>query len=596
MERVIYRVFLFMLLMAFIVPVHSEARVKKVKVKISDVEFRGNRAYTDRKLCQIIISRKSSLLKRRWFYEKNAEEDRERLAGFYSGNGYLDVQVYYRKKERIKKNGKKYARIEFEIREGPLYNTGDLIISGNEHFDEKRLRALCIIMPEKPFMKRSLTAAVASIIGLYAENGYIEADIKTDLDVDPVNNTVNIYIDINEHTRFLYGKTGIQGMVKTHPRVIKRDITWKEGDIINSSELIRVKENIYMTGLFDNVRISPVDPHDGAYNVKDMDITVLEKLSVEFGLSIGYDTIEEFWQQAEIYNRNFRGSGIKYGILAKRSEIRRRAELSMTEHRLWGSRWRGDMNIFSGISFEPGYTLRGNGGKVIIGRDFNGVLSLIFSYRAENDKYSDLKIIFNEVTESWRNDFSASTIYDTRDDLFNTLQGIYLEQTNEYSITERDVMTMIFRARKYIPVSGRISLATAGDLSFIISEAGIEDINPGQRLYAGGPNSVRGFKYNMIGPASEEGAPLGGKVRFVWNIAEFRLMFTKYAGVAVFYDMGNIWEDYKKVNLLSLRSSPGAGVRIVTPLGVFRLEYAVNTNPEKKEEKDVMYFGAGLAF
>ncbi|MFH1416108.1 MAG: outer membrane protein assembly factor BamA [Elusimicrobiota bacterium] len=564
--------------------------------KIIRTAFRGNKKFSDSSISRLVITRKSGLIKKRFFYENNTEEDLKRIRSFYLKNGYLDIKASY-DLDISKRKGKELASITFLINEGEIYNTGDLKVTGNEYYTEQELKDNYRIEKGKPFSKQKLDNSVASLLAFYANNGFIDTDIQTDLKVDSEARKVDISVMITENARYRIGATVISGISKTRPYIVERELLYSKGDIINASKLLDTRKNLFLTGLFNNIQVRPVTPSTGHDDTKDIQVDLNENMSVEFGLSVGYDTIEKFWQQAELYNYNFRGKAQKYGIMVRRSELRDHAELSFSEPRMWGSMWRGDLNLFTRAGYEPGYTLYNNGGKLSAGRDFRKMLKLVLSYKIESSRYTDLKIYYEPSQQiQWRHEFAVTTTYDTRDDIFNTSDGILLEQSNEYSITDKDLLRMIFRGRRFIHLSEKLIFATAAEFSIIISKADIDAINPAQRFYTGGPNSIRGFGYNKVGPLNESGAPLGGKVKFVWNIAELRMRLTKIAAVNFFADAGNIWRSIDRTDLSALRFSPGLGTMAVTPIGVLRIEYAFNVAPEPGEDKGLLFFGAGLAF
>jgi outer membrane protein assembly factor BamA len=126
-------------------------------------------------------------------------------------------------------------------------------------------------------------------------------------------------------------------------------------------------------------------------------------------------------------------------------------------------------------------------------------------------------------------------------------------------------------------------------------------VPPEQRFYAGGPNSVRGYRRNELGPrvyvtsdtlppnlrvqgsdtlyADLFTAPTGGNSAFVLN-AELRLpspVFVNRMRIGLFVDVGQVWERQRElVSFHSVRVTPGIGLRFATPLGPVRLDVAYN--------------------
>ena len=132
-------------------------------------------------------------------------------------------------------------------------------------------------------------------------------------------------------------------------------------------------------------------------------------------------------------------------------------------------------------------------------------------------------------------------------------------------------------------------------------------VPPDQRFYAGGPNSVRGFARNELGPRvyvsdSVEGSgtstvyknirasPTGGNTVFTANL-ELRVpspIFPDRVRLGLFVDVGQVWERGDTGTTVSgLRVTPGLGLRFITPLGPVRLDAAYDGYPQ---EPGPLYF------
>jgi outer membrane protein insertion porin family len=117
----------------------------------------------------------------------------------------------------------------------------------------------------------------------------------------------------------------------------------------------------------------------------------------------------------------------------------------------------------------------------------------------------------------------------------------------------------------------------------------VQFVPPEQRFYGGGPNSVRGYGRNGLGPQVYvtdstmvngalvvRAAPTGGTATFVLN-TELRFatpLFPDRMRVAVFVDVGQVWERGGQVT--GVRVTPGAGLRFATLLGPVRVDAAYN--------------------
>ncbi len=137
--------------------------------------------------------------------------------------------------------------------------------------------------------------------------------------------------------------------------------------------------------------------------------------------------------------------------------------------------------------------------------------------------------------------------------------------------------------------------------------AGLEErfVPPEERFYSGGANSVRGFSQNELGPfvrVIEEGegndvvevpnaeggvdslvgrlrtSPSGGEALLLANV-EYRFLLSRRLTGALFVDAGQVFEREGEEGGAALRITPGAGLRLASPIGPIRLDIGFNPYP-----------------
>jgi translocation and assembly module TamA len=120
------------------------------------------------------------------------------------------------------------------------------------------------------------------------------------------------------------------------------------------------------------------------------------------------------------------------------------------------------------------------------------------------------------------------------------------------------------------------------------------DLPPDQRFYGGGSNSVRGFRYQSIGPRFPSGNPSGGTGIDAGTV-EYRQRIAKHFGAALFVDVGSVSGDGHP---LQGRPSVGAGigVRYYTPIGPIRADIAVPVTLLPGGDAFEIYIGLGQVF
>jgi translocation and assembly module TamA len=124
--------------------------------------------------------------------------------------------------------------------------------------------------------------------------------------------------------------------------------------------------------------------------------------------------------------------------------------------------------------------------------------------------------------------------------------------------------------------------------------AGQFSLPPDQRFYGGGSATVRGYRYQSIGPAFADGTPAGGTT-VAAATAEFRQRIGRSYGAAVFIDTGQVTTNRSPFNG-TWSVGFGAGLRYYTALGPIRVDVAVPVNRPAGADPFQLYIGLGQAF
>ncbi len=140
------------------------------------------------------------------------------------------------------------------------------------------------------------------------------------------------------------------------------------------------------------------------------------------------------------------------------------------------------------------------------------------------------------------------------------------------------------------------SVLAARALAGLAQGAGEFSLPPDQRFYGGGSGTIRGFRYQGVGPVfPKTTTPIGGSAIIAGSL-EFRQRFGNHWGAAVFTDAGQVSASLKPLPSV-LRVGIGAGIRYYTPIGPIRVDFAV---PAKRyspyDDPYEIYVGLGQAF
>ncbi|MBN1211991.1 MAG: outer membrane protein assembly factor BamA [candidate division Zixibacteria bacterium] len=569
------------------------------RYKIDQVTFEGNRTFPDSRLQGLMLSRPSAFLRSSYFFEQVFLDDIENIEIFYQQNGYLEVALT----DTVLSFDTVHHTVDIhlQIDEGELTHLEGLTVFGNTVFEDSILLKKVRMVPGDAFQRNLIQESMLAMLSLYAENGYLDAAIKPEIKINSEAHLAMVDFVITERYRCTVSEIIIEGNQKTRPSVIKRELSFQPGEVVRYSRLMASQRQLYLTGLFESVFLQPRPTRQEDSARRDIIIDIKENLSSEYNLSVGYGSVDKARASMEVFTRNLAGTARKIGSTLKASFIRRGVEASFTEPWTFGTRWKTDINLLFEFMEEPGYDLSRIGGRLTVGRNFGKNTNAALTYRFEEGKLrhvevTDIPVDYDPRVRSLILTFN----YDTRDNLFNPNRGTYIEWTNEMAgafLSGGNTFARSDLRLKWFKTLDRETIfGSALDVGWMDYFGSSSDIPLSERFYTGGPNSLRGFQYQKVGPLQDNDIPLGGNFKVVWNLAEIRHTVYKMFGVVGFVEFGNIWSRMNDFNLKDFRPDAGAGLRLNTPLGILRLDFGVNLDRRAYEPRTRIYFNMGHAF
>jgi outer membrane protein insertion porin family len=573
--------------------------------RVGTVTFIGNRTFPASRLRNILLTQPWRFWAPNRYFPEVLNQDLETLRSFYEQHGYLQARVLdARVREEPEKN---VVHIEIEIAEGPLTTVGGVSISGNRLLSSERLSGQLDIRIGEPFQPPVVREDTLDLMRQYADEGYLETDVRPDIRIRPDENQAFIEFAITESEQFRIDRIRLEGMEKTRERIIQRELSFRPGEIVRYSALLESQRRLFRTGLFQSVFISPVAPESAAPGRRDILVEVQETRSIEINASVGYSTIGKLGASLEVRDTNIAGTALKAGLAGSADFQKRSVGASFTEPRLFGTWIQTDLDLRFEQLLEPSYDLLRGIANLEFGRELGERSRASLAYQYEKAAISDARISPLPVDlDSDLHSLIVSYLIDTRNDLVSPTRGFYVEWRNalgeDIPLFSREVFTFnpYFRttatARGFFPLTPSTVLATAlsgGWITHLVEE---EMFPLNLRFYTGGPNSLRSFGYQQVGPQDPSGIPLGGTLSLVWNVLEVRQTIYKILGGVLFLDAGGVWARPSEFRFGDVRLGLGAGLRLNTPIGVIRLDGALKIRPREGESPGAVYLSVGQAF
>ena len=197
---------------------------------------------------------------------------------------------------------------------------------------------------------------------------------------------------------------------------------------------------------------------------------------------------------------------------------------------------------------------------------------------------------------------SPSYVYDSRDNFLNPSQGWrHVLGFDVAGLGGLKFTRSRYQITHYHTLLGKLVGAANARVNFAEGYGG-DTLPAFERYFMGGPNSLRGFTIQDLGPKNSNGQPVGGSKALILNL-ELQYPFTKSIRGFVFYDRGNVYGSghttattATNFDLAAMRHSIGAGFRFISPFGPMGFAYGVKLDPRTGEEIGQFHFSAGSAF
>jgi len=269
---------------------------KKQKVKINQITFEGNQAFSSSKLKGYLGKTKErkfyNIFGSKKFKQDQYEEDKQGLIAKMQGKGYRDAEIL---SDSVWKHDDKTVNIKIKIYEGHKYYFGNITYAGNARYPASSLDKILRIKKGDVFSEEELgkrlnggTPDGSDINSLYLDDGYLTFNSEA-VQTRIYNDTIDLNIRIYEGAQYTINRVMVKGNEVTNDRVVLRELATKPGQKFSKALIVRSTRQITQLGNFDEQKIDPkptnINPNDGTV---DIIYNVVEKPSDQIELSGGF--------------------------------------------------------------------------------------------------------------------------------------------------------------------------------------------------------------------------------------------------------------------------------------------------------------------
>ena len=580
--------------------------VRGQRTRHRSIEFAGNMAIATDDLRRAVPEQSPG--SRYWLEPSLLEPP---IAALVHNRGYLGARV-----EAMRTITEDRATVTVHVDEGRAFTVGALSISGTALLGEPAAREGFGLAPGAPFSNQALASALASLRTAYLRAGYLEAEVESSEMIRQDLGIVDVSLLVKEGRSSVLREIRVAGREETSAKLVARALGITAGGTVDPIALDQGQQRLYDTGIFRTVDIA-VRQQDGAAHSVDAVVTLEERARyrLRYGVQFGPTTIESITTESnsaepgatiDLQRRNLFGLGIVLGGGGVWSAEQYRVRTTASAATFLGR------PVSTTLTLEHANQDRvSDDGLQVIDRTAAAVLEQRWRFGRERR----IEIAYGFNLDNRRVELTATTAealplrgrfaglnttftYDTRDNRLNPRRGMFHSSRIEGSagLWLSDVAFGRYQVQQYtfFPV-GRLTLASG--VRFGSLDVDNEKEPAAMLLYfkTGGGSSVRGYESDTLTPAYALGMPVGGKVLLVLN-EEVRVPLTRRFGIVGFFDAGNTFTGLDTINFSGLKVGVGSGVRVDTPVAVFRFDVGMPLPRPADSPRARWYVSIGQAF
>jgi len=587
----------------------SEGEVAKIR----GINIVGAQAFSESELVGLFVLRTPGWLT--WYtkHDRYAREklsaDLETLRSYYQNRGYLDFAIESTQVSITPDRHDIYITVN--INEGERYTVSDVQLSGQTPVSREELEKLVQLKSGDVFSREKLAASTKAIGERLGNDGYAFANANAIPNVDKEKRTVAFNIVIDPGRRVYVRRIDVAGNSKTRDEVVRREMRQLEGAFYDASKIQLSRRRIERTGYFSETTVE-TQPVEGSPDQVDVVYTVKERPTGALLLGVGFSSVERFAVSTSIRQSNAFGTGKFISANINSGRVNTVYALSYNDPYYTVDGVSQGFDVYKrktdASSLAVGaYTTDAIGGGIKFGYPVSEISSVDVGVNLESvtlTTFQNSPLRYLDFVNQFGSDyqygaFTAGWQRDTRDSVISPNQGGFTRLSAEIAGGDLKYYRLNFQQSYYFRLTRIYTLLLRGDVGYAAGLGG-RPVPFFKAYYAGGPDSVRGYRAFSLGPRDAEGNSTGGNTKVI-GAAEF--LFPMPGATAeqslrlgAFIDFGQVYAPDTPIRLGDLRYSGGFALNWLSPFGPLRLSIANPLNRKDEDQVQRLQFTFGTGF
>jgi outer membrane protein assembly complex protein YaeT len=533
----------------------------------------------------------------RWFSNQFFEKGGAAVQAYYRKRGWKNALV---ETSTVVVAEKRVVEISMTIVEGTRFWLRGLQIESEVPLQDEKTRDLLDSYVDKPYRERIPPDLGVMLAYAFRVQGYPFCEVELDETIDEETGSVLVRYHVTPGPLGTIRSIEPTGNKKTTDRLVLKVASLREDRRYNQKDVDQATLRLGRTRVYQTAQITP-QRMEGTPEDVHLDIHVEEAHTKELSTMAGWGSYEKLRGSLNVTHRNLfhRAHQLSTGGMMSMKSERLYSDYSVPY--IFGLNLSESIGAFWTHREEPAFERREYGMKEGLTLDIGSKAYLRGGYEF---RLSDVYNISSAEVQEEEGDaqislISLGALYDNRDSPVLTFSGFLLNGNLEWGDqawgSQVDFLRPTMQSSAFWNPHDRWVFAGSLRLGTEIRVQGGDRIPIQERFFAGGQDTVRGFREGEVGPRDEDGVPIGGERLVIANM-EARYRLWKELEVAGFVDVGQVAIDLEKDYENNWQGGYGLGLRYRTPIGPLRMDWAKGVNRTQYDPSSRFYFSIGYPF
>jgi outer membrane protein insertion porin family len=581
--------------------------------KIKEMRVVGSKAFDESKLLDQFDQGTGNWLS--WYTKSDRysrtklNADLETLRAWYLARGYLEFRIDSTQ-VAISPN-KQDISITINVTEGDRFVVSEVAMEGYYLGKDDEFKSLIEIQAGKAYNADEVTRTTKAFNEYFGNFGFAFARTDVRPEIDRTTNRVKLVLVADPARRAYVRRINIAGNNRTRDQIVRREFRQTESSWYDGEKIRLSRDRVNRLGYFKDVEIDTQEVPSTQDQV-DLNVNVVEKPTGMLTLGAGFSSAEKVTLSFGIQQDNVFGSGHNLGLQVSTSKFNQYYVLNTTDPYFTEDGVSRTFEFYHRSSkpyVEQGgnYRMITSGLGVRFGLPFSELDRIFVGTAAERTELvpgTNMLGVHAHLCQmgcmAQNVPVTAGWARDSRDSYLNPNNGKFIRFNSELgAFGDARYAKFGGQYQQYVALTKQYTFAFNADL-------GLGKGLNGQALpfyknyYSGGLGSVRGFEQGTLGPRDITGPVIGGAKKVTVN-TEFLLPFPgagndRSLRLYGFYDMGNVYGEFEKIDIAQLRSAYGVGLSWVSPMGPLRFAWARPIRSFPGDRIQQLQFQIGTSF